>query len=33
MCVYKLYAESFLGREYLERILEQGQSIVCGALQ
>lgn len=31
--VYKVYAESFLGREHLERILDDAQSIVRSALQ
>jgi phosphoglucomutase len=29
--VYKIYAESFLGTEHLERILEEAQAIVAGA--
>ncbi len=30
--VYKLYAESFAGEEHLERILEEAQQVVDGAL-
>ena len=30
--VYKLYAESFLGEEMLERVLVEAQAIVAGAL-
>ena len=30
--VYKIYAESFRGEEHLERILEEAQEIVKGAL-
>jgi phosphoglucomutase len=31
--VYKIYAESFLGPEHLDRILAEAQSIVRGALE
>jgi phosphoglucomutase len=31
--VYKVYAESFLGAEHLERILDEAQRIVKGALE
>jgi phosphoglucomutase len=31
--VYKVYAESFLGEEHLERILEEAQSVVGAALE
>jgi len=30
--VYKVYAESFLGEEHLDRILEEAQAVVAGAL-
>jgi len=30
--VYKVYAESFLGEEHLERILEEAQAAVAAAL-
>jgi phosphoglucomutase len=30
--VYKVYAESFLGTEHLERILEEAQTVVGAAL-
>ena len=30
--VYKVYAESFRGAEHLERILDEAQTIVQGAL-
>jgi phosphoglucomutase len=30
--VYKVYAESFLGDEHLDRILEEAQAVVTGAL-
>ena len=30
--VYKLYAESFRGREHLQRILQEGQALVRNAL-
>ena len=30
--VYKVYAESFRGEEHLERIVEEAQEIVKGAL-
>ena len=31
--VYKIYAESFLGREHLTRIQQEAQSIVSGVLR
>jgi phosphoglucomutase len=31
--VYKVYAESFLGAEHLERILDDAKSVVRGALE
>ncbi len=31
--IYKIYAESFLGKEHLQRIIEEAQSIVDDALQ
>jgi phosphoglucomutase len=31
--VYKLYAESFLGEDHLERIIDEAQRIITGALQ
>lgn len=30
--VYKIYAESFLGEEHLERLIEEAQVLVAGAL-
>jgi phosphoglucomutase len=30
--IYKIYSESFLGRDHLERILEEAQTIVNNAL-
>jgi phosphoglucomutase len=30
--VYKVYAESFRGEEHLERVIEEAQEIVKGAL-
>ena len=31
--VYKVYAESFLGEEHLERILEEATAVVSAALE
>jgi phosphoglucomutase len=31
--VYKVYAESFLGTEHLERILEEATAVVSAALE
>jgi len=31
--IYKIYAESFLGKEHLSRIQEEAQSIVSEALK
>jgi phosphoglucomutase len=31
--VYKVYAESFLGTEHLDRILEEAQTVVGAALE
>ena len=31
--IYKIYAESFKGREHLNRILEEAQAIVSGAFR
>jgi phosphoglucomutase len=31
--VYKVYAESFLGTEHLERILEEATGVVSAALE
>ena len=31
--VYKVYAESFLGDEHLERILDEAQQVVTAALE
>jgi phosphoglucomutase len=31
--VYKVYAESFLGEEHLERLLEEAQAVVAASLE